>query len=144
MGFIINETKLKNIVNSIQNAQAKFQTVKVKWSKTKATERLFDTLSSLSNQDDGGIIVLIMYESEGFTVTGVDDDQELQKSVINQWVQMEPPERAVFTVVEIDEKMVFGGDITDWHNGTYECNKEKQAHTCSGVSVWTLFPCVFS
>ncbi len=107
----MNETELKNIVKRIQNAQAEFQTVEVKRSKTKATERLFDTLSSFSNQDDGGVIVFGLYESEGFTVTGVDDVQELQKSVMNQCMQMEPPVRAVFTVAEIDGKNVVSAEI---------------------------------
>ena len=107
----MNETELKNIVKKIQNAQAEFQTVEVKRSKTKATEKLFDTLSSFSNQDEGGVIVFGLYESENFAVTGVDNVQELQKSVMNQCEQMEPPVRAVFTVVEIDGKSVVSAEI---------------------------------
>lgn len=107
----MNETELKNIVKKIQNAQAEFQTVEVKRSKTKATEKLFDTLSSFSNQDDGGVIVFGLYESENFAVTGVDNVQELQKSVMNQCEQMEPPVRAVFTVAEIDGKSVVSAEI---------------------------------
>lgn len=107
----MNEIDLKNIVKKIQNAQAEFQTVEVKRSKTQATERLFDTLSSFSNQDDGGVIVFGLYEKEGFAVTGVDDVQELQKSVMNQCEQMEPPVRAVFTVAEIDGKNVVSAEI---------------------------------
>ena len=107
----MNETELKNIVKKIQNAQAEFQTVEVKRSKTKATEKLFDTLSSFSNQDEGGVIVFGLYESENFAVTGVDNVQELQKSVMNQCEQMEPPVRAVFTVAEIDGKSVVSAEI---------------------------------
>jgi ATP-dependent DNA helicase RecG len=107
----MNEADLKNIVKKIQNAQAEFQTVEVKRSKTQATEKLFDTLSSFSNQDEGGIIVFGLYESENFAVTGVDDVQELQKSVMNQCEQMEPPVRAVFTVAEIDGKNVVSAEI---------------------------------
>lgn len=107
----MNEMDLKNIVKKIQNAQAEFQTIEVKRSKTQATERLFDTLSSFSNQDDGGVIVFGLYEAEGFAVTGVDDVQQLQKSVMNQCEQMEPSVRAVFTVTEIDEKNVVSAEI---------------------------------
>ena len=107
----MNEMELKNIVKKIQNAQAEFQTVEVKRSKTQATERLFDTLSSFSNQDDGGVIVFGLYENEGFAVTGVNDVQELQKNVMNQCEQMEPPVRAVFTVAEIDGKNVVSAEI---------------------------------
>lgn len=107
----MNEKDLKNIVKKIQSAQAEFQTVEVKRSKTQATERLFDTLSSFSNQDDGGVIVFGLYEGDSFAVTGVDDVQELQKSVMNQCEQMEPPIRAVFTVTEIDGKNVVSAEI---------------------------------
>lgn len=107
----MNETDLKSIVKKIQTAQAEFQTVEVKRSKTQATERLFDTLSSFSNQDDGGVIVFGLYEGDSFAVTGVDDIQELQKSVMNQCEQMEPPVRAVFTVAEIDGKNVVSAEI---------------------------------
>ena len=107
----MNEKDLKNIVKKIQSAQAEFQTVEVKRSKMQATERLFDTLSSFSNQDDGGVIVFGLYEGDSFAVTGVDDVQELQKSVMNQCEQMEPPVRAVFTVTEIDGKNVVSAEI---------------------------------
>ena len=107
----MNEKDLKNIVKKIQSTQAEFQTVEVKRSKTQATERLFDTLSSFSNQDDGGVIVFGLYEGDSFAVTGVDDVQELQKSVMNQCEQMEPPIRAVFTVTEIDGKNVVSAEI---------------------------------
>ncbi len=107
----MNEADLKKLVEKIQNTQAEFQTVEVKRSKTQATERLFDTLSSFSNQDDGGVIVFGLYEKEGFSVTGVDDVQELQKNVMNQCMQMEPAVRAVFTVTEIDGKNVVSAEI---------------------------------
>lgn len=48
----MNETDLKSIEKRIQDTQAEFQTIEVKRSKTQATERLFDTLSSFSYQDD--------------------------------------------------------------------------------------------
>lgn len=83
----------------------------MKRSKTKATEKLFDTLSSFSNQDDGGVIIFGLHENENFTVTGVDDVQALQKSVMEQCEQMEPTVRAVFTVTEIDGKNVVSAEI---------------------------------
>ena len=107
----MNELELKNIVYKIQNTQAEFQNIEVKRSKTQASERLFDTLSSFSNQDDGGIIVFGLYENDGFSITGVDDVQKLQKSVMNQCEQMEPPVRAVFTAAEIDGKYVVAAEI---------------------------------
>lgn len=105
--------EIKKIINvkKVQSAQVESQTVEVKRSKTKATEKLFDTLSSFSNQDDGGVIIFGLYENENFTVTGVDDVQALQKSVMEQCEQMEPTVRAVFTVTEIYGKNVVSAEI---------------------------------
>ena len=107
----MNESELKEIVSKVQNFKAEFQTIEVKRSKTQATEKLFDSLSSFSNQDDGGVIVFGIYEEDHFAVTGVDDVQALQKSVMEQCEQMEPVVRAVFTVTEIDGKNVVSAEI---------------------------------
>ena len=42
-------------------------------------KRLYDTLSSFSNQDTGGTLVFGIDESNGFVLTGVYDLQDLQK-----------------------------------------------------------------
>ena len=52
-----------------------------------------------------------LYENEGFRVTGVSDVQALQKKVMEQCNQMEPPVRAVFTSIEIDGKYVVSAEI---------------------------------
>lgn len=107
----MNELELKELVVRIQNAKAEFQTVEVKRSKQNAPERLFDTLSSFSNQEQGGVIVFGLDESSGFAVTGVDDVQLLQKKVMEQCNQMEPPVRAVFTVTEYDGLYIVSAEI---------------------------------
>lgn len=105
------EQDLKNLVIKIKNAKAEFQTVEVKRSQNGVTEKLYDTLSSFSNQDDGGIIVFGIYEKNDFEITGVNDVQLLQKRVMEQCEQMEPAVRAVFTVVEIEGKNIVSAEI---------------------------------
>jgi len=107
----MNEAGLKELVEKIVNVKAEFQTIEVKRSKTAASSRLYDTLSSFSNQDDGGIIVFGIDEKEGFEVVGVDDVQLIQKQVSEQCEQMEPPVRAVFTAAQIDGKNVVSAEI---------------------------------
>lgn len=107
----MNEIELKALVERIVNVKAEFQTVEVKRSKTAASSRLFDTLSSFSNQDDGGVIVFGIDEKDGFEIVGVDDVQLIQKQVTEQCQQMEPPVRAVFTAVQIDGKNVVSAEI---------------------------------
>lgn len=107
----MNEADLQKLVETIQSAQAEFQTVEVKRSKSSAPDKLFDTLSSFSNQDDGGVIVFGLDEQSGFAVTGVDNVQALQKKVMEQCEQMEPAVRAVFTAAEIGGLFVVSAEI---------------------------------
>ena len=65
-----------------------------------------NTLSSFSNQDDGGIITFGMDENSNYGITGIDDVQQLPKKVMEQCLQMESPVKAVFTVIEIDGKNI--------------------------------------
>ena len=107
------EQDLKALVQKIKDTKAEFQTVEVKRSQNGVTEKLYDTLSSFSNQDDGGVIVFGVYEKNGFEIeiTGVNDVQLLQKRVMEQCEQMEPVVRAVFTVAEIEGKNVVSAEI---------------------------------
>lgn len=105
------EQDFKKLIEKIKNAKVEFQTVEVKRSQNGVTEKLYDTLSSFSNQDDGGVIVFGIYEKNDFEITGVNDVQLLQKRVMEQCEQMEPAVRAVFTVTEIDGKNIVAAEI---------------------------------
>lgn len=107
----MTDTELFNLIDVIQTSKAEFQTVEVKRAEKSAPDKLYDTLSSFSNQNSGGTIVFGLYENEGFKVTGVSDVQALQKKVMEQCNQMEPPVRAVFTSIEIDGKYVVSAEI---------------------------------
>ena len=73
--------------------------------------RLYDTLSSFSNQDSGGILLFGVDEAAGFQVVGVYDPQDLQKKIMEQCNQMEPPVRTVLTLAE-------------WTEGSWVCSAE--------------------
>ena len=53
------------------------QTIELKAASHGCPTRLFDTLSSFSNQDDGGIIIFGVDESNDYEVCGVYDAQDL-------------------------------------------------------------------
>lgn len=78
------------------------QTLELKTSHGGCPTRLYDTLSSFSNQDGGGVILFGIDEQNGYRPVGVYDLQDLQKKVTEQCKQMEPPVRATFTVAEYD------------------------------------------
>lgn len=94
------------LIKKIQEIKAEFQTVEVKSAHNGCPKRLYDTLSSFSNQDGGGIIVFGLDEKQGFETVGVYDLQDLQKSVTEQCNQMEPAVRGVFTFAEYEDKNI--------------------------------------
>lgn len=94
------------LIKKIQEIKAESQTVEVKSAHNGCPKRLYDTLSSFSNQDGGGIIVFGLDEKQGFEAVGVYDLQDLQKSVTEQCNQMEPAVRGVFTFAEYKDKNI--------------------------------------
>ena len=94
------------LIKKIQEIKAESQTVEVKSAHNGCPKRLYDTLSSFSNQDGGGIIVFGLDEKQGFEAVGVYDLQDLQKSVTEQCNQMEPAVRGVFTFAEYEDKNI--------------------------------------
>lgn len=102
---------LCKLVDKIQRLQCEMQTVELKSANKGCPTRLYDTLSSFANQDEGGVIVFGIDESQGFAVGGVYDAQDLQKKVTEQCNQMSPCVRALFTVCEIDDKVVVSAEI---------------------------------
>ena len=75
--------------------------------------KLYDTLSSFSNQIGGGIIVFGIDEDSGYKVVGVYDAQDLQKKVVEQSLQMEPVVRPLFTVAIVEDKVVVSAEISE-------------------------------
>ncbi|MDE6566212.1 MAG: ATP-binding protein, partial [Lachnospiraceae bacterium] len=75
---------LKKLAEEIHNKKTESQNIEVKSAEKGCPTRLFDTLSSFSNQDEGGIIVFGLDERDSFSIKGVYDAQDLQKKVTEQ------------------------------------------------------------
>ena len=97
---------LCKLVDKIQHLHCEMQTIELKAANKGCPTRLYDTLSSFANQDEGGILIFGIDESKDFEVVGVYDAQDLQKKVTEQCNQMSPVVRALFTVAEIEEKII--------------------------------------
>ena len=69
---------LIDLVQKIRRDQCESQTIEVKAASQGTPKRLYDTLSSFSNQDEGGIIIFGLDEKNGYEVVGVHDAQVLQ------------------------------------------------------------------
>lgn len=102
---------LKKLISDIRRMKTETQTIELKSAAKGYPTRLFDTLSSFSNQDGGGIIIFGIDESDNYSVNGVYDAQDLQKKVTQQCKQMEPVVRALFTVCEEDGKIIVSAEI---------------------------------
>lgn len=102
--------ELIELAEMIQKQNAEAQIIEVKAAHMGCPKRLYDTLSSFSNQDSGGIIVFGLDEKQNFQAVGIYDIQDLQKKVTEQCNQMEPVVRAYFTIAE--------------YRGAYICSAE--------------------
>ena len=103
--------ELKDLLKTIQKTKCETQSLELKSANLDCPKKLFDTLSSFSNQDDGGIIVFGIDEEHGYKECGVYDPQDLQKKVNEQCLQMEPKVRPLMTVLEKDEKTFVAAEI---------------------------------
>ena len=105
------EKELIELVRKIQVRQCEGQTIEVKKASDGCPTRLYDSLSSFSNQTEGGVIVFGLDEKASFTAVGVYDAQDLQHKVTEQCREMEPQVRALFTTAEVDGRLVVAAEI---------------------------------
>lgn len=102
---------LVELANTIMQKKAESQYIEVKSAHEGCPKKLYDTLSSFSNQDRGGILIFGLDERQNFEPIGVYDLQDLQKKVTEQCKQMEPPVRATFTFAEINGYDICSAEI---------------------------------
>lgn len=100
----MNEVEFLEKLDFIQKVKCETNTLEIKAAKTNCPSRLYDTLSSFSNQDDGGCIVFGVDESDNFKEVGVYDAQDLCKKIKEQCLQMEPRVVPLLYVVEKNNK----------------------------------------
>lgn len=103
--------ELIELVTQLKHHPNKTKDIKIITAHEGCPTRLYDTLSSFSNQDDGGILLFGIEEKKDFAVVGVYDANDLQKKVTEQCLQMEPIVRPLFTFCDIDSKIVVSAEI---------------------------------
>lgn len=107
----MREEELVNLVKKVQRRQTEFQNVELKAAAAGFPKRIYDTLSSFSNQDDGGVILFGVSEEDDYDAVGVYNVQDAQKKAMEACEQMEPKVRAVFSSAETDGKIVLAAEI---------------------------------
>lgn len=107
----MQKKELEILVKKIIEEKRESQTIELKTAEYDCPKKLYDTISSFSNQDDGGIIVFGIDESKDFLPVGVYDVQDLQKKVNSQCKEMEPLVRPLFTYCQIDGHNIVSAEI---------------------------------
>ena len=88
------KSELNDLLEEIQEKKCNPQILELKHD----TSRLYDTLSSFSNQDSCGIIVFGIDEKNNFEEVGVYNASKLQQEVTQQCNSMEPKVRPILTI----------------------------------------------
>ena len=105
------EQELRELIKQIQARGCEEQTTEVKAARGGCPEKLYDTISSFSNQNSGGTFVFGLDEKDKFKKVGVYDAQDLQKKVMEYCEQMTPVVRPVFTVYSEDSLVFVSAEI---------------------------------
>jgi ATP-dependent DNA helicase RecG len=106
--------ELRRLVEEIRQRQSELDNVEVKAAKGGTPKRLYESLSAFANRPGGGVVVFGLDESRGFEIVGVGDLKRLQEEVSGAASdQMEPAIRPVFTVDEIDGKIIAAIEVEE-------------------------------
>ena len=114
------ENELFELIKVIQQQKCENNYIELK-SAQKGCPKLFDTLSSFSNQQGGGKIIFGIDENADYTICGVYDAADLQKKIMEQSLQMEPEIRPLCTTTLIDGKTVVCAEIQEIDNFQKPC-----------------------
>ena len=98
-------------LDMIQKIKSESSTLEIKSAQNGCPQHLYDTLSSFSNQDEGGVIIFGIDESQDYKEVGVYDSQDIQKKINEQCLQMEPIVRPLLTVVQRNNKTFVSAEI---------------------------------
>ena len=107
----MTQEELFEKLNEIQKYRCETSHLEIKAAESGCPKRLYDTLSSFSNQDDGGVIIFGIDEQNNFNECGVYDPQDLQKKINEQCLQMEPVVRPLITVAEREGRYFVSAEI---------------------------------
>lgn len=114
------ESELIKLIEDIQLKKTESNYIEVK-SARNGCPKIFDTLSSFSNQQNGGTIIFGVDENDDYNVCGVYDAADLQKKIMEQSLQMEPVVRPLCTVAVVDGKTVVSAEIQEMDNFQKPC-----------------------
>ncbi|MBQ1867485.1 ATP-binding protein [Selenomonas sp.] len=103
--------ELVALVEEIRQQRSERQNIELKEAGKGFPHRIYDTLSSFSNQDMGGVIIFGVGDKPTYNVVGVYDLEDAQKKIMEACNQMEPKVRPLLTVGVVDGKVLLAAEI---------------------------------
>ena len=107
----MEQNELIELIQEVSKRKYESQTEECKAARKGCPEKLYDTLSSFSNQDEGGVILFGIDEKSDYELCGVYDIADLQAKLQSQCENLVPPVRAFFTAVEFKGKAFLAMEI---------------------------------
>jgi len=108
----MQESELIALAEKIRELGTELPDVEVKAARM-GCPKVFDSLSSFSNQSGGGTILFGLDESSGFAACGVYDAGDLMKQITNQCLQMEPVVRPLYTTATYQGATIVSAEIPE-------------------------------
>lgn len=105
------EEEIRELIEKVRRQQCESQCVEVKSAAKGCPERLYDTFSAFANQDEGGVILFGLDESQGFAKVGVYDAKNLQTRLAEAGEEMTPIVRPVVSIYEEEGKQFVVAEI---------------------------------
>ena len=102
--------EIKEIIENIKVAKAEDSNIELKSAKG-GPPKIYDTLSSFSNQNAGGVIIFGINEDKDFLVEGVYDAKNLIQDIISQCDEMEPTIIPIISQYAYNEKTIVVAEI---------------------------------
>ena len=102
----MQEIDLIKLVENLKKKRVEDNFLEIKSANKGCPNKLYDTISAFSNQNEGGKILFGISEDLNYEVVGVYDSNQLINKVRTVLEQMEPAVRGIFTEIKINNKSV--------------------------------------
>lgn len=114
----MQEVDLIQLVQDLKEKKIEDNLIEIKAASKGCPTKLYDTLSSFSNQNEGGKILFGISEDAKYSVVGVYDSSQLINKVKKACTEMEPMVRGIITETRICDKSIVclevpGVDVMD-------------------------------
>ena len=114
----MQEADLIQLVQDLKKKRVEDNLIEIKAANKGCPTKLYDTLSSFSNQNEGGKILFGISKDAKYDVVGVYDSNQLINKVKKVCNEMDPAVRGVFTEARINDKSIVcleipGVDVMD-------------------------------